>query len=244
MTANARRVAVAAGVSVALLASSTPVSAHDLPSSASGLPFGVVVAGVVVVSLLGGAFVLRASGWLSWGPGRVALPVVVFALGVVAVALAVAQAAAATVVGLLVGVGVVTVAREAALTDCGPCADAALGAVTLHRGLEGVVLATIYAADAALGLVGAVIIACHAAAETAAVGSLYASAGYRYALAAVFVIQVGFLVGIGVGWGVAGGVSATTEAGLLALVGGVLLVVGTREARRRHVGRVVFPSAS
>jgi zinc transporter ZupT len=110
--------------------------------------------------------------------------------------------------------------------------------VTLHRGLEGVVLATVYAADAALGLAGALVVAGHAAAETAAVGSLYATTGRRYALAAVLVVQMGFLVGVGAGWGVAVGVPPTAEAGLLALVGGVLLAVGSREARRRHAGDV------
>jgi zinc transporter ZupT len=160
----------------------------------------------------------------------------VCALGAAALALAITQAAAATLVGLAVGVGVVCVTRDVALTDCGTCADAALGAVTLHRGLEGVVLATVYAADAALGLAGALVVAGHAAAETAAVGSLYVPAGRRYALAGVLVVQTGFVAGVAAGWGVVAGVPSTAEAGLLALVGGVLLAAGTREARRRHVG--------
>ena len=235
MSSSARRAAAALGV--ALL--STPASAHGVTAAAMGVSFPLVVAGVVVVSLLGGGVVLGASGRFPWAPGRAALPALVFALGAAALALAVTQAVAATLVGLAVGVGVVYLARDAAITDCGTCADAALGAVTLHRGLEGIVRATVYAADAALGLAGALVVAGHAAAETAAVGSLYAPAGRRYALAAVLVVQTGFVVGVAAGWGVADGVSPTAEAGLLALVGGVLLAVGTREARRRHVAGVV-----
>jgi hypothetical protein len=232
MSSIARRAAAAALV-VALV--STPVSAHVGAAAATGLSFPLVVAGVVLVSLLGGGFVLGAYGRLPSSPGRAALPALVFALGAAALALAVTRAAAATLVGLAAGVGIVYAVRDAAITDCGACADAALGAVTLHRGLEGVVLATVYAADAALGLAGALVVAGHAAAETAAVGSLYAPAGRRYALAAVLVVQTGFVVGVAAGWRVAIGVPPTAEAGLLALVGGVLLAVGSREARRRHV---------
>jgi len=227
------RRAAAGAVGVALL--STPATAHGVTAAATGLPFPVVVAGVVLVSLLGGGLVLVAYGRLPWSAGRAALPFLVFALGAAALALAVTRATAATLVGVAAGVGVVYFARGAAITDCGACADAALGAVTLHRGLEGLVLATVYAADAALGLAGALVVAGHAVAETAAVGSLYATTSRQYALAAVLVVQAGFVVGVAVGWGVVGGVSPTAEAGLLALVGGVLLAVGAREARQRHV---------
>jgi hypothetical protein len=236
MTRNSRR-AAAVALGVALL--STPASAHEVAAAETGLSFPLVVASVVLVSLFGGVVVLLTYGRLPWSLGRAALPVGVFALGAAALALAVTQATGATLVGLAAGVGVVYVARDAAVTDCGTCADAALGAVTLHRGLEGVVLATVYAADAALGLAGALVVAGHAAAETAAVGSLYASAGRRYTLAAVLVVQTGFVVGVAAGWRAVGGVSPTAEAGLLALVGGVLLAVGTRETRRRHVAGVV-----
>jgi hypothetical protein len=234
MRAITRRTAVTV-LGTALL--STPAAAHGVVTAATGPPVAIVVAGVVVVSLLGGGVVLVAYGRLP-RPTRGAVPLLVVSLGVAALALAVTRATAATFVGLAAGVGAVYLGRDAAITDCGACADAALGAVTLHRGLEGVVLATVYAADAAIGLAGAAVVAGHAAAETAAVGSLYASAGRRYALAAVLVVQTGFVLGVAAGWGVVDGVSPVAEAGLLALVGGVLLAVGTREARRRHATAV------
>jgi len=225
----------AAAAAFGVVALSTPASAHGVSAAATGLSFSLVVAGVVLVSLFGGGLVLVAYGRLPGSTGGSALPVLVSVLGAGALALAATRSATATLVGLAIGVGVVYFARDGAITDCGTCADAALGAVTLHRGLEGVVLATVYAADAALGLVAALVVAGHAAAETAAVGSLYATAGRGYALAAVLVVQAGFVVGVAAGWSAVAGVSPTAEAGLLALVGGVLLAVGTREARRRHV---------
>jgi len=234
MSASVRWTAVALGVTLL----SVPAAAHGVAAVATGLPFRLVVTAVVLVSLLGGGVVLVAYGRLP-RPTRGAVPPLVVFLGVAALALAVTRATVVTFVGLAAGVGAVYVARDTAITDCGACADAALGAVTLHRGLEGVVLATVYAADAAIGLAGAAVVAGHAAAETAAVGSLYAAADRRYALAAVLVVQAGFIVGVAVGWGVVGGVSPAAEAGLLALVGGVLLAVGTREARRRHATPVV-----
>jgi hypothetical protein len=223
----------AAVLGVALL--STPAAAHGVATVATGLPFPLVVVGVVAVSLLGGGLVLVAYGRLP-RPTRGAAPLLVATLGVAALALAVTRSMAVAFVGTAAGIGVVYLARDAAITDCGACADAALGAVTLHRGLEGVVLATVYAADAALGLLGAAVVAAHAAVETAAVGSLYA-ATKRHAVAAVCLAQAGFVGGVAAGRGVVGAVPPAVDASVLALVGGVLLAVGTREGYRRYAGR-------
>ncbi|MFB6102649.1 MAG: hypothetical protein ABEJ73_08800 [Haloplanus sp.] len=225
--------ATVAVVGSALLA--TPAAAHGVRTAATGLPLPVVIAGVVGTSLLGGGFVLAAYDCLQRPAGhRAVVPVLVFALSSAALGLAVTRAAATTLVGTVVGVGIVYLGRDATVTACGACADATLGAVTLHRGLEGAVLATVYAADAALGLAGALLVAGHAVAETAAVGSLYAATGRRYALGAVLIVQAGFVLGVVAGWRVVDAVPATVQAGLLALVGGVLLAVGAREARRRY----------
>ncbi|MFD1562085.1 hypothetical protein ACFR99_00660 [Haloarchaeobius amylolyticus] len=118
MSSIARR-AAAAALGVAL--PSTPATAHGATTAATGLSFPLVVAGVVLVSLLGGGFVLGACDRLPWSPGRAALPVLVFALGAAALALAATQETAATLVGTAAGVGVVSVTRDAAITDCGTC---------------------------------------------------------------------------------------------------------------------------
>jgi hypothetical protein len=213
---------------------SAPAAAHGTAATTVGLAFSAVVAISVGASLLGGAVVLAAADHLPRSRGGI--PVSLLALGGVTVALAVDRAPVGATLGVATGVGIVALARGHALTDCGACADAALGAVTLHRGFEGVVLATVYAADAALGLLGAAVLAVHAAAETAAVGSLYA-ATRRHAVTAVCLLQVGFVGGVVVGRGLADGVPPVAEAGLLALVGGVLLAVGIREGYHRYAGR-------
>jgi len=234
-----RAIPVVVGGALLATVTATPTAAHGVDTVSTGLAFPLVIAAVVGTSLLGGGLVLAFVGRSTRSGYRWVLPLSVVALGGTALALAATRAAAMAVVGTVVGCGVVYVARDAAITDCGACADAALGAVILHRGFEGVVLATVYAADAALGLAGAGLVAGHATAETAAVGSLYAAAGRRYVLGAVLVVQAGFVVGVALGWGVVDAVPATVQAGLLALVGGVLLTVGGREVRRRQLSAVV-----
>jgi hypothetical protein len=236
-TVGCRRLVTAAG-GTALLA--MPVAAHGTTGRVVGVDFLAVVAASVVASLLGGGLVFAVVGRRP--RSREAVPVLLLALGGLSVLLAVDEMPSGAAVGLVVGTGTVTLVRGHALSDCGACADAALGAVTLHRGFEGVVLATVYAADAALGLAGAAVLAIHATAETAAVGSLYAPSR-RHAFGAVCLLQVGFVVGVAAGVGVVDAVPPSVEAGLLALVGGVLLAVGTREGYHRYAGRRSVPAA-
>jgi len=214
---------------------STPAAAHGVGTAAAGLGFPLVVAASVGASLFGGGLVLAVAGRWNVPVRRLVHPLLVV-LGGLSVVLALDRVPASAFLGVTAGVGLAAVARRRTLTDCGSCADAALGAVTLHRGLEGVALATLYAADAALGVAGAAVLAVHAMAETAAVGSLYAPTR-RYAFGAICLLQVGFVGGVVAGWSVVGAVPAALEAGLLALVGGVLLAVGAREGYLRYAGR-------
>jgi hypothetical protein len=199
---------------------STPAAAHGTATTAGGLAFPTIVVASVGASLFGGRVV----------------PFLLLALGGLSMGLALDGAPFGVAAGTLAGVGVVATARGRAVTDCGACADAALGTVTLHRGLEGVALATLYAADATLGLVGAAVLTTHAAAETAAVGSLYATTR-RYALGAVCLLQAGFVVGVATGWRLIDAVPPVAETGVLALVGSILLAVGVREGYRRYADR-------
>jgi hypothetical protein len=232
---------LAASVAVAAVATTLftgVAAAHGVADRTVGVAFPAVVAASVVASLLGAGLVLAVAAVDRLPSPRGAVPALVFALGALSVALAADGAPIGAGLGVVAGAGTVAAARGHALTDCGACADAALGAVTLHRGFEGVVLATVYAADAALGLLGAAVLAVHAAAETAAVGSLYTTATTRrHALGAVCVLQVGFVVGVAAGWNAVDAVPPLVETGLLALVGGVLVAVGTQEGYHRYAGR-------
>jgi hypothetical protein len=213
---------------------STPVAAHGVGTAEVGLGFPLVVVASVGASLFGGGLVLAVAGRFTV-PIRAVSPLFVV-LGGLSVVLALDRAPVSAALGVATGAGFVAAVRGRTPTGCGTCTDAALGAVTLHRGLEGIALATLYAADATLGVAGAVVLAVHAMAETAAVGSLYATTR-RVALGAVCLLQIGFFVGVVAGLGVVDAVPAALEAGLLALVGGVLLAVGAREGYRRYAGQ-------
>lgn len=152
------------------------------------------------------------------------------ALGVVALLAAAIQHWPLAVGGGVAGGAVAWLGREQSLSPHDGCADAALGAIVAHRTVEGAVVASIYAASAALGIVGLAVLTVHAGAETAAVGGLYAPLGRWWAVATVVAVQLAFVGGALAGGFLAGIVSAGTVP-LLAAVGGVLFVAGATEFR-------------
>ncbi|HKJ59435.1 MAG TPA: hypothetical protein VKA37_09405 [Halobacteriales archaeon] len=112
-------------------------------------------------------------------------------------------------------------------------ADLTLGAVSAHRLLEGLALGALYSAGAAVGLLGAVLLAGHTALETAAVGGMYATSDVRTrAVGAILLVQAGYAVGAVIGLGVAGALPTSVRALALAVAGGALLVVGAGETER------------
>jgi hypothetical protein len=54
---------------------------------------------------------------------------------------------------------------------------------------------------------------------------------------------MGFVGGVAAGWVAVDAVSPAAEAGLLALVGGVLLAIGAREGYSRYADRRSVPAA-
>ncbi|WP_157972748.1 hypothetical protein [Haloprofundus halophilus] len=112
--------------------------------------------------------------------------------------------------------------------------DAAFGAVLVHRGLEGGLLAAAAATDVVVGVAGALVLALHAAGETAAVGALYGARSRRRAVAAVLAVQAVFVLGA-VGGGAAVAVlPPAVRVVALSLSGGVLATVGVHTARHSH----------
>lgn len=107
-------------------------------------------------------------------------------------------------------------------------ADLAFGVVFAHRFLEGVALGTLYLANAAVGAVGAAVVAGHAALETAAVGGLYAPNRLR-GIAAAVLVQIGYPLGAVAGLGVGTSIPAPVRIASIGVVGGILLVAGVEE---------------
>lgn len=103
-----------------------------------------------------------------------------------------------------------------------------IGAVLMHRLLEGVALGALYSSSAAVGLLGAVVVAVHTAVETAAVGGL-SSQYQHHAAGPVGVVQLGYGVGVLTGIGVARTVPPSVLIGSVALAGGILLGIGMNE---------------
>jgi hypothetical protein len=212
---------------------SAPAAAHGASSTGGDVlvTLPAVVAGSVGVSVAGGGLAVRVFGDHRF---RTVVSLLFLLLGGLAVGLALDGNVIGVGLGGLAAAGWLALAARRSRTGHGSHDDVALGAVTLHRGLEGVVLATVYAADAALGLLGAGVLTAHAAAETAAVGSLYGTDRY-VAFGAVAFVQLGFVLGVGAGWFAIDAVPPIARSGVLALVGICLFVVGARETSH-HLG--------
>jgi hypothetical protein len=229
VSATVRRAVSTAALASTLLVGT--VAAHDQPTAASGgvLSVGSVVVLAVGLSLLGGVAVARYVSASGRETLVRAVGVLLVVLGGSAVAVALTERTLVASVGAILGVAIaVGVARRRRL---GGCADATFGAVLLHRALEGALLATAATTGLAFGLVGAVVFAGHAAAETCAVGGLYAAETRRRALLAVSAVQVVFVGGALVGGLVLDAVPPSVRGFLFGVVGGVLLAVGVVEVR-------------
>lgn len=213
-------------------------SAHGgVGGGAIPVTFAVVVGLPVVAGLVGGSAAIRsrrrARQFEQHVHTSVVLGLVLVVLGVTFVLAAIPRGLPVTIGGVAVG-GVLAgwIARRGPTgSGCTAHAHLTFAAVFAHRVLEGVVLGALYTTGTVVGLVGAVGIAGHTALETAAVGGLFATHSDR-ARRAVVLVQVGFVVGAGLGLIVAATIPPTVRHVALALAGGVLLVTGAIETMR------------
>lgn len=207
------------------------VAAHDHPMATGegALSLELLLVLAVGLSVLGGVVVTRYVSERGRTTLVRAVGVLLVVLGGSAVAVAVTDRVVVGGVAAVVGAGIALAVGHSRGHE--GCADATLGAVLLHRCLEGALLATAATAGLAVGLVGAVVFAGHAAAETCAVGGLYATGGWRRGVLAVGLVQVALLAGALGGEAVLTTVSPTLRVVLVGLVGGVLLAVGLVESR-------------
>ena len=223
------------GLTGGLVWAVTPVVAHDDPVSAAGptTSVGVVVLLAVGVSLLGGVGIAR---WRSFHGVRLPpryLGVVLALLGGAAVVTGLTESLVLASGGVVAGVGVAAWATHSrGHAPAEGCADATLGAVLLHRVVEGVVVATAAATGTVFGIVGALVFAAHAAAETCAVSGLYATHDARRALVATALVQVAFVVGALVGVAALSALPAIVRVGVVGFAGGVLLTIGVTTLRQ------------
>ncbi|WP_254767915.1 hypothetical protein [Salinilacihabitans rarus] len=249
---RSRHSALVAWVALALALVPAAASAHgtDGGAPAAGVAFAVALGLPIVGGVAGGLLALRFGSSARVRAGAASTSTLAFGGFLLALGLAFALAAARLAVGPAVAAGAVGAAAAlwvgrrtgARAGRCRGHADLTLGGLVAHRLLEGAAIGALYAAGGGLALLGAAIIAGHATLETAAVGGLYADAGSApRALGAIGVVQVGYATGAVVGVLAGAAASPAVQAPSLALVAGVLFVVGgggtARSLRTIRAGR-------
>jgi hypothetical protein len=222
---------------LAWLATATlPVGAHGssgtLPDH--GLGFGVVVGLTVGLGVLGGAVVLRRHRSRTGHPSVLWLGLLLVVLGCWAAVVAVIRGPALAAVVATFGAVAAWSLRDFAVVGHRGCDQAALGAVVLHRFVEGTLLAALYAADAAVGVGAALVLAVHAAAETGAIAGLWSAGRWRWVVVAV--VQTGFVAGAFGGGVVARYVTPSASVAVLGFLGGALIATGVATTSTRQHG--------
>lgn len=228
-----------------LVLSSSTARAHEVGHTVLGpgdvtAPFLVVVGLPAVAGFVGGVLAVRHRRRGTPGPtGRrspVAVGLLVVGLGVASLLSAVGAHVWVSAVGVTVGAGTawrVGGGETASGAGRENHAELTFGAVSIHRLLEGVLVGTLFTAGAVVGVVGATVLAGHAALETVAVGGLYGTGDHRlHVVGAIALLQAVYVVGVVAGLGVLGSVPVAARTFVLAALGGLLVVVGTRETGR------------
>lgn len=216
--------ALAAGLAVAVAA---PASAHELPAAdGRGLGLLAVVGLAVAAGLVAGlAVVALHVDVVPTATHRLELLVgpALVALGLAA-AVELGGERPGLAAGAVAGGGLAAAVDARRHRGAGGRAGTALGAVALHRFVEGVALAAAFAADVVVGLLGAVVLASHVALETACVGGLWARVDRRRAVVAVVLVQATFLAGTLAGLGATLALAGLETVALAAASAGLLFV--------------------
>lgn len=94
-------------------------------------------------------------------------------------------------VGIILGtgIGVVTISKR----NCIICAEATVGAITVHRLVEGLVIVGLSTSETTISVIGILILAWHTAAESVAIG-LSPSLEKRQAINSIIMINVVFVI--------------------------------------------------
>jgi hypothetical protein len=209
-------------------------AAHGVARADDGIALVPVLAAVTALGVATGVLVASGRGPLSdrlptGALGRTVGPLLV-GLGVVAVVSALARDPLVGVAGIAAGS---TAGAFVALRGgCSACADAAVGAVAVHRLVEGLTLAVAAAAGSSLGGLAVVVLAGHTIAECLAVGG-HAGFGWRRAVGAVLFVEAAFVGGAALG-SLGLSTAALPSLWVTAVVGGLLLALGATELRPRR----------
>ncbi len=234
------------GCSVGLFFGVAPAAAHGTGGTGGGgIGLPSVLAVVVLLGVLAGVLAAVGRGRssttvLSRLVGRAVGPLLAGIGGTAAVS-AILQQPTTGVGGAAIGLtaGVLVATRG----GCGLCADVTVGAIAVHRLVEGITLAALSVAGSSLGVLAILVLAGHTVAECVAIGGR-SELGQLRAIGAVLVVEAVFVLGAVLG--TVGLVTAGTIPRLwvAAVVGGLLVALGIAEIRPIFPGRpATQPSA-
>lgn len=221
----------------AVAALSVPVRAHEVAADGDGVPvaFAAAVVLPIVIGILGGVAAAVTGTKLDarfHGLFDACIGGLLVVLGITFALSTLTEHPALAVAGV-VGGGFLARA-VGARTDHLHHAELAVGTLVVHRTIEGVALVSLYHSGSTVGLVGALLIAAHAAFETIAVGGLYANRPWVLVGLVVTSLQVGFVAGVVAGTVLAVSAPDSLSIGLVAVGAGILLVVGSENVTARN----------
>jgi len=206
----------------------TPATAHGLHASDHGLSLSTVVAVSAVLSISVGVLAAvsrdtptakRNNQWISLLVGFV-----IILLGVAAGGSIAFQAPTTATIG--VGIGLTVGLAIVSHRNCSDCADMTAGAIALHRLVEGVAVAGLWAAGTTVGLLGVGMFTSHMIIECVAIGLQQSYSRYRAIGAAVIVVTGVFITGIAIGLT---GTEVLPTQWIVAMIGGLLIALGSTE---------------
>lgn len=208
-----------------------PVAAHGgTRAGVGGVDLPVVLAVVTAVGVVTGVVATALSGPNAVGSDllRRAVGPLLVIIGCWAVVGSALQRPAVTAGGVTLGLvaGLVVAARG----GCKQCADLTVGAIAIHRFVEGLLLAGLAVAGASVGVIGTVVLSLHAIIECVAIVG-HPTRDSRQAIAAVALVSVAFVLGAVVGVTALSAVEAVPRVWTGGIVGGLLVAVGVTEFR-------------
>lgn len=226
------------GCFVGLFFGVIPAAAHGtggIDGDGIGLP--LVLAVVVLLGVLAGVLAAVGRGHssttvLSRLVGRAVGPLLAGIGGTAVLSVAFQQpttGVGGAAVGLTAGVLVAT------RGGCGLCADVTVGAIAVHRLVEGITLAALSVAGSSLGVLAILVLLGHTVAECVALGG-QSELGQLRAIGAVLVVEAVFVLGAVLGTVGLVTAGAVPRLWVAAVVGGLLVALGIAELRP------IFPS--
>ena len=208
-----------------------PVTGHGVErTTTSGINIIVGVVFVSLLSLLAGFVAMFISSHIKgvirdWSVNWV-VGILLVTVGAMAGRSAVADQLTTGVGGVFVGVGIGIVAIS--YGSCGLCAEVTIGAIAIHRAVEGLVIAALAVAGTTISVLGILILSGHTIAESIAIG-LNSNLERRQIIVAISSINMVFVLATTIGASNLITNSMIPTDWIVAITAGILISLGVSE---------------